>query len=377
MFNLWGGVKGHRFLGRSAMFGFRGSYLIRQQGVAMRAETTVDESTIYDTPLLEFDLELGSGATVLGKAEWFNLVNMPHGGGSVKSRIAKGMLDAAESAEALDEDTVIIEASSGNTGSEIARIGCSRGYDVEIVMPDNSAGGKIDAVEAAGATIHFVDGDLGYDAVLDRCNQIIDANPGRYYQPNQYENPANPGTHARTTAPEIFDATSGTITHFIAGAGTGGTITGTGRGLLDRDETIQIIGFEPEEPLHAIDGLKYLRTGDHYHPGIYDESVLDQKRYVNTSDAYERARELRSMYQDRPIEVYHPGAHDEGTLRPHLRVQEQFLVGTSSGAALQVVYDLDAEGLLHEDDVVALMLCDRGDKYADIPLWEDYLDSET
>ena len=340
----------------------------------MRASAAIDESTIFETPLVELDLELERDLTVLGKVEWFNLVGTPHGGGSVKSRIAKGMLDAAEAAGDLDPETVLIEPTSGNTGSEIARLATARGYDVEIVMPDNSAGGKIEAVRDAGATIEFVPGDLGYDAVLDRCEEIIADAPDRYHRLNQYENPVNPGTHERTTASEIFDATDGAVTHFVAGVGTGGTVTGTGRGLHAKDDSVTVIGFEPAEPLHAIDGLKYLRSGDHYHPGIYDEAVLDEKRYVDTQDAYDRARELRMRYRDRSISCVDRGQHDLPAVREHLRVDEQFLVGTSSGAAVQVVYDLDAEGALADDDVVVLMLCDRGDKYADIPLWADYLD---
>jgi cysteine synthase len=332
-----------------------------------------DESTIFETPLLELDLDLDSGATVLGKAEWYNFYGTPYGGGSIKSRIAKGMLDAAEQDGDLDEGTVVIEPTSGNTGSELARLARARGYDVEIVMPDNAAGGKVAAVRDTGATIHFVDADLGYDAVIERCEELINANPGRYYRPNQYENPANPGTHERTTAPELYDATDGTITHFLAGSGTGGTITGTGRGLHARDDEITVVGFEPEGPLHAIDGLKYLKTGDHYHPGTYDESVLDDKLYVETGDAYDRARELRETYQSRPVPVYDRGQHDTETIRGHLRVEGQFLVGTSSGAGVQAVYQLDVAGRLDADDVVVVVLCDRGDKYADIPLWEEYL----
>lgn len=340
----------------------------------MAGSVAIDESTIFETPLVELVLDLECDATVLGKVEWFNLVGTPHGGGSVKSRIAKGMLDAAEDAGELDPDTVLIEPTSGNTGSEIARLATARGYEVEIVMPDNSAGGKIEAVRDAGATIEFVPGDLGYDAVLDRCEEIIAAAPERYHRLNQYENPANPGTHERTTAPEIYEATDGAVSHFIAGVGTGGTVTGTGRGLHHRDESIAVIGFEPAEPLHAIDGLKYLKSGNHYHPGIYDERVLDEKRYVDTQDAYDRARELRSRYQHRMISCVDSGQHDPTVVRDHLRVDDQFLVGTSSGAGVQVVYDLDAAGALDDGDVVVLMLCDRGDKYADIPLWAAYFD---
>jgi cysteine synthase len=332
-------------------------------------EMIVDESTIGHTPLIELDLPLS--ATVYAKIEWFNLYGTPYGGGSIKSRIAKAMLDAAKAAGDLPGKT-IIEPTSGNTGSEIAKIGHARGYDVAVVMPDNAAGGKRDAIRETGATIHFVDADEGYDAVLEHCEELVAENPEAYYRPNQYTNPENPGAHERTTALEIWEQTGGTVTHFIAGVGTGGTVTGVGRALHDRSD-VTVVGFEPAHPLHAIDGLKYLRTDDHYHPDTYDESVLDEKIYVDTGDAYDRARELRERYMDREVSVHETGQHAPAVVRENLRVEGQFLVGISSGAAIQVAFDLADAGHLTEDDAIVLLFADRGDKYADIPLWEEYL----
>jgi len=152
-----------------------------------------------------------------------------------------------------------------------------------------------------------------------------------------------------------------------------GTITGTGRGLTDlSDGAVEIVGFEPDEQLHAIDGLKYLKSGDHYHPDTYDESALDRTEYVTTSDAYDRARALRERYLNRGSRS-RIGQHDEATIREHLRVDDQFVVGTSAGGGAAAVAGLDEAGALADDDVVVFMLCDRGDKYADIPLWEEYL----
>jgi cysteine synthase len=333
-----------------------------------------DESTICETPLV--NLETEEAPTVYGKVEWFNLYDAPYGGGSIKSRIAKGMLDGAEARGDLAPGTTVIEPSSGNTGSEVARLGAARGYDVEIVMPDNAAGGKVEAVRDAGGKIRFVDADLGYDAVIERCDELVAANPDRYYRPNQYENPDNPGTHEQTTAPEIYEQTDDAVTCFVTGVGTGGTVTGTGRGLKNRDPDIEVVGFEPADPLHAIDGLKYLRTGDHYHPDTYDESVLDRQVYAKTEDAYERARALRERFADREVAVVDDGQHDPETVRQRLRVDGEFVVGTSSGAALAVVGDLAADGVLGADDVVVVVLGDRGDKYADIPLWEDRLEAD-
>jgi Cysteine synthase len=334
----------------------------------------VDESTIFETPLLEMDLELDTETTVYAKAEWFNLYDAPYGGGSIKSRVAKGMLDGAEQRGELGGDVTLIEPSSGNTGSEIARLAGARGYDVEIVMPDNASDGKVGAIRDAGAEIHFVDADRGYDAVIETCEELVATEPGAYFRPNQYENPDNPGTHERTTAREIYESTDGAVTHFVAGVGTGGTITGTGRGLARRsDGRVTVVGFEPDSPLHAIDGLKYLRSDDHYHPTTYDESVLDRKEYISTSAAYDCARTLRERYADRPVTIADPGQHDIATVREHLRVDGQFLVGTSAAAGAAAVVQLDEDGALEDDDVVVFVLCDRGDKYADIPLWEEYL----
>jgi len=328
-----------------------------------------EESTIFGTPLV--DLEATVAPAVYAKVEWFNLYRAPYGGGSIKSRIAKGMLDGAERRGELTPGTTVIEPSSGNTGSEVARLATARGYDVEIVMPDNAAGGKVEAIRDVGAEIHFVDANLGYDAVLERCEELIAADPEGYYRPDQYTNPDNPGTHERTTAPEIYEQTGESVTAFVAGVGTGGTVTGTGRGLHDlSDGAVEVVGFEPGEALHAIDGLKYLRSGDHYHPETYDESVLDRTAYADTDAAYERARELRERFADREVPIVDPGQHDRGTVREHLRVDGEFVVGTSSGAALQVVRDLADEGVLGTEDTAVVVLCDRGDKYADIPLWE-------
>jgi cysteine synthase B len=341
--------------------------------MSQSTDTAIDEARIGRTPLVELDVDVP--ATVCAKVEWFNLPEAAHGGGSIKSRIAKGMLDGAEERGDLTPDRTVIEPTSGNTGSELARLATARGYDVEIVMPDNASGGKIEAVRDTGAEIHFVDADEGYDAVIERCEELVAADPERYYRPNQYENPDNPGAHEETTAPEIWDQTDGEVTHFIAGVGTGGTITGTGRGLHAKGD-VTVVGFEPANPLHAIDGLKYLRTGNHYHPTTYDESVLDAKLYVDTSDAYDRARELRERYMEADPRVVDTGQYDAEFVADHLRVEGQFVVGTSAGAGVRAAEQLHEEHGVTEDDTVVIMLCDRGDKYADIPLWEEYLSVE-
>lgn len=331
----------------------------------------VDESRIGRTPLLELALDVAP--TVYAKAEWYNLPGLGYGGGSVKSRIAREMLDGAEERGDLGPDSRIVESSSGNTGSEVARLGVARGYDVTIVMPDDAAAGKVGAVRDAGAEIEFVPGEAGYDATLERCEELVAADPDAY-RPNQYQNPDNPLAHERTTAAEIWAQTGGDLTHFVAGVGTGGTVTGTGRGLHDRG-AVEVVGFEPISPTHAIGGLKYLRSEGAFHPGTYDESVLDHKLYVESADADDAARDLRERYAERSVRVADPGQYDEATVRAHLRVDGQFLVGPSGGAGVQAIRQLDAAGELGADDVVVTMLPDRGDKYAH-GLWEGYVEAD-
>lgn len=329
----------------------------------------VDESRIGRTPLVELDV--GVDATVYAKVEWFNLPEAGHGGGSVKSRIARAMLDGAESRGELTDETTVIEPSSGNTATGLARLGVARGYDVTVVMPDDAAVGKISAVRDAGGTIEFVDAAEGYDALLSRSEELVAAESDAW-RPNQYENSDNPRAHERTTAAEIWSQTSGELTTFLAGVGTGGTVTGTGRGLRARGD-VTVVGYEPVTPHHSIAGLKFLRSGDHYHPGVYDEAVLDAKLYVETADADDCARELRERYLDETVPLVDPGQYDEPTVRHQLRVEGQFLVGPSSGGAIQAIRQLDAAGALDSDDTVVTMLCDRGDRYAE-GLWEGYLD---
>lgn len=334
------------------------------------ATSAVDESRIGRTPLLELDLDVA--ATVYAKAEWYSLPELGYGGGSVKSRIAREMLDGAEERGDLTPEMRIVEPTSGNTGSALARLGVARGYDVAVVMPDDAAAGKVGAVRDAGGEIEFVPAEAGYDACIERCDEIVESDPERTYKPNQYENPDNPGAHERTTAPEIWRQTDGEVDTFVAGVGTGGTVTGTGRGLHDRSD-VDVVGFEPVSSTHAIEGLKYLRSAEMFQPGTYDESVLDHKLYVESADADDSARDLRERYADAQVRIVDTGQYGGGMVRTHLRVDGEFLVGPSSGAAVQAVQQLDAAGELDADDTVVTMLCDRGDRYAD-GLWEGYVD---
>jgi cysteine synthase len=328
----------------------------------------VDEDEIGDTPLIRLEgVGEPDGANIYAKVEWFNLHSTPYGGGSVKSRPALYMIDEAERSGELTKDKTVVEPTSGNTGSEVAKIARNRGYEVTIVMPDNAGEGKIKTVEDTGATVEFVDAMEGYDAVIERADEIVASDPGAYYKPDQYSNPANPRSHEETTAVEILDQAP-EVTDFAAGVGTGGTITGVGRALGER---ANVVAVEPDSAMHAIDGLKYMREGDHIVPEIYDSSVLDDKLYVSTDDAYDNARLLKERYDEQDPEVVHPGEHEDGTLRDVMRVNGDFLVGTSSGcnlqAAIRVAESYDDPSEAH----VVTMFCDRGDKYTN-NLWRDY-----
>lgn len=319
----------------------------------------VDESTIGRTPLVELDL--GVDATVYGKVEWFNLGTLPLGG-SVKSRIGKSMLDAAEAGGELDGRTVI-EASSGNTGAALSRIGTARGHDVEIVLPDDAGRGKVEAIREAGAELHFVGHEQGYDAFVRECYERVAADSDRYYHPNQYENPANPGVHAGTTGPEIWRQTGGRVDRFVAGAGTGGTLAGVAHALGPRG--VAVNGFEPTRDDHDIPGLKHIHASGAYVPGTFEPAVLDSMDLVDTETAYEHVRWLRRRYADRSVPVHHPGQWDREAVRGRLRVDGEFVVGPSSGACVAMVRRLADWGVVAGDEVVVIPLPDRGDRYPD------------
>ncbi|MDZ7689350.1 MAG: PLP-dependent cysteine synthase family protein [Halobacteriales archaeon] len=328
----------------------------------------IDEGEIGETPLVRLeDVGEPDGANIYAKVEWFNLHSTPYGGGSVKSRPALYMINEAEESGELTHDKTVIEPTSGNTGSEVAKIARNRGYEVVIVMPDNAGEGKIKTVEETGAETEFVDAMEGYDAVIERADEIIESDPDEYYKPDQYSNPANPLSHEETTGVEIREQAP-EVTEFVAGVGTGGTITGVGRALRD---TANVVAVEPDSAMHAIDGLKFMREGDHIVPEIYDSSVLDEKLYISTDDAYDNARLLKERYEDENPEVVGSGQHDDETLRDVMRVNEDFLVGTSSGcnlqAAIRLAESYDDPGDAH----VVTMFCDRGDKYTN-NLWRDY-----
>lgn len=342
-------------------------------------ETAADPDAVGETPLLELDLDLevdpdvdpdadpdvdvDVGPTVYAKAEWFNQVTRPHGGGSVKTRIGKAMVDAAVAAPEPIGDRTLIEASSGNTGAAVARFGARQGFDVEIVLPDDAGAGKIAAIEAAGAATTFVDSARGYDAYVEDCRAKVRESPDAYHYLNQYENRANPAVHAGTTGVEIWDQTDGNVTHFVAGAGTGGTLVGVSHAVAHRG--VDVYGFEPATDAHDIAGLKHSHSTGHYVPGVYDPTAVETMSFLPTARAYGYSRWLHSRYDDRSITVADTGQWDRQFVREHLRVDGEFVVGPSSGACLAMVDRLVSMGVIDSEDVVVVPFPDRGDRYPD------------
>lgn len=297
----------------------------------VKAASIVDE--IGNTPLLRLrHPDIPPRVEVWAKLEGFNP------GGSVKDRPAKRMIEDGERAGLLTRDKILLDSTSGNTGIAYAMIGAAKGYRVQLAMPANVSQERKAILAAYGAEVILTDpAELSDGAILE-ARRIYEADPERYFKPDQYNNPSNWKAHRDTTAPEIWQQTAGRITHFVATLGTSGTVMGTGRGLKAFNERVQVIGVEPAQPFHGIEGLKHMESS--IVPGIYDEAFLDAKIPVETEDAYDAALEL-----PRRCGV---------------------LVGQSSGAgywaALHLARQLD-EGL------IVTIFCDGGDKYMSTPMW--------
>lgn len=284
---------------------------------------------IGDTPLVRLD-EVAEGLADDVQL-WVKLENM-NPGGSVKDRPARRIfLDALESGELGDGQT-LIDATSGNTGIAYAMIGAALGVDVELVMPENVSPQRKQIVRAYGADIVFSDPMEGSDGAIRLVRQMVEEQGERYFYADQYRNPSNPRAHELTTAPEIWEQTAGRITHFVACTGTSGTIMGTGRGLRDKNPDIRVIGGQPSDGFHGLEGLKHMPSS--IEPDIYDEDQLDDILWLDTDESWDMADQL---------------ARREG-----------IACGYSSGAnvlaALKVAEQLDS-------GVVVTVICDHADRY--------------
>jgi S-sulfo-L-cysteine synthase (O-acetyl-L-serine-dependent) len=270
---------------------------------------------------------------VLIKAEWFNP------GGSVKDRAALQIVLDAERRGDLAGGKTLIDSSSGNTGIAYAMVGAAKGFPVELVMPASVSEERKLIAAGYGAKITYSDPYDGSDGAIREVRRIVTEHGERYYYADQYSNPSNWLAHYQTTGPEVWRQTMGQVTHFVAGLGTSGTIMGTGRYLRERNPRVRIIGVQPDDALHGIEGLKHMESA--IVPAIYDERLLDQKLLVNTEEAFAMTRRI---------------AREEG-----------IFAGQSSGAAmlgaLRLAETLDA-------GVIVVVFPDGGDKYLTTSLWK-------
>ena len=290
---------------------------------------------IGNTPLLDLsDLVGQPGVQLFAKAEWFNP------GGSVKDRAALRMIEDGERSRQLTPARILIDATSGNTGIGYAMIGAAKGYHVHLVMPANVSRERKALARAYGARIIESDSLEGSDGAIRLVQEIVAAEPDRYFYPDQYNNDANWRAHFDTTGPEILHQTGGRVTHFVAGLGTTGTFTGVGRRLKQHDPAIQLVALQPADELQVIEGLKHLPTS--LVPGIYDADLADCQLPVEAEDAWEMTRRL---------------AREHG-----------LFVGFSSGAAVWGALQV-AHGL--EEGVVVTVLPDSGAKYVSLGLFEE------
>jgi len=302
-------------------------------GRALRAASILD--LVGSTPLLEITRlrhGLSPRVRVFAKLEGFNP------GGSVKDRPAVWMVREGLRSGKLRPGKTIIDSTSGNTGIALALAGAVLGYPVELVMPENVSTERKRIVRAYGAQVTFSSPLEGSDGAIRLCRQILDADHERYFKPDQYFNPVNPRAHYESTGPEIWRDTAGTVTHLVAGIGTGGTIMGTGRFLKECNPQIQVIAVEPDDAWHGLEGLKHMASS--IVPGIYHEEELDRKISVATDVAYET--------------VYRLGG-DEG-----------LVVGQSSGAALVAALQVAKE---IDQGVIVAIFPDFGDRYLSTSLW--------
>src|SRR5271163_1786317 len=241
-----------------------------------RAHSVLD--LIGNTPLLELTRLthglLPPGVRIFAKLEGFNP------GGSVKDRAARKMVEVGLARGDLRPGKVILDSTSGNTGIALAMVGAALGYPVELVMASNVSLERRKIIEAFGAKPIYSDSLEGSDGAIVLCRQIFEENPERYFKPDQYNNEANPLAHFETTGPEIWRQTEGAVTHFVACMGTSGTIMGTGRYLKSRNPAVRVIGVEPDDPMHGLEGLKHMASS--IVPGIYNEGELDDKIGIST-----------------------------------------------------------------------------------------------
>ena len=305
---------------------------------------TAADQLIGKTPLLELthiEKEYGLKAKILAKLEYFNPA------GSVKDRIAKGMIDDAEQKGLLKKGSVMIEPTSGNTGIGLASVAAARGYRIIIVMPETMSVERRQLMKAYGAELVLSPGDKGMKGAIAKAEELAKEIPNSFI-PGQFVNPANPAVHKATTGPEIYEDTDGKVDFFVAGVGTGGTITGVGEYLKEKNPNVKVVAVEPKTSAVLSTGV----AGPHKIQGIgagFVPEVLDTKIY------------------DEIIPVENEAAFETGRL---IGRKEGVLVGISSGAATFAAIEI-AKRPENEGKTIVVLLPDTGDRYLSTPLFAE------
>ena len=305
---------------------------------------TSADQLIGKTPLLELthlEKAYNLNARLLAKLEYFNPA------GSVKDRIAKAMIDDAEAKGLLKEGFVIIEPTSGNTGIGLAAVAAARGYRIIIVMPETMSVERRQLMKAYGAELVLTEGAKGMKGAIAKAKELAEATPNSFI-PGQFVNPANPKAHYETTGPEIFADTDGKVDYFVAGVGTGGTVTGVGRYLKEKLPQVKVVAVEPKTSAVLSTGVagahKIQGIGAGFVPDVLDTAIYDEIIPVENEDAFATGREI--------------GKH------------EGVLVGISSGAAVWAAIEL-AKRPENAGKTIVALLPDTGDRYLSTPLFAE------
>ena len=305
---------------------------------------TSSDQLICKTPILEIthlEKEYNLKAKILAKLEYFNPA------GSVKDRIAKAMIDDAERKGKLKADSVIIEPTSGNTGIGLASVAAARGYRIIIVMPETMSVERRQLMKAYGAELVLTEGAKGMKGAIAKAEELAEEIPNSFI-PGQFVNPANPKAHIETTGPEIYEDTDGNVDIFVAGVGTGGTVTGVGKYLKSKNPNVQVVAVEPESSAVLSTGVpgahKIQGIGAGFVPDVLDTKIYYEIITVSNDDAFETGRLI---------------CKNEGVL-----------VGISSGAAVHAAIKL-AKRNENEGKTIVVLLPDTGDRYLSTPLFSE------
>ena len=319
-------------------------YLSEKEIFDMSNIYTSADQLIGNTPLLELthlEEAYGLKAAILAKLEYLNPA------GSVKDRIAKAMIDDAEQKGRLKKGSVIIEPTSGNTGIGLASVAAARGYRIIIVMPETMSVERRQLMKAYGAELVLTEGAKGMKGAIAKADELAKEIPNSFV-PGQFVNAANPKAHFETTGPEIWEDTDGKVDIFVAGVGTGGTITGTGKFLKSKNPNVKVVAVEPKTSAVLSTGVagphKIQGIGAGFVPEVLDTKVYDEIIAVDNDDAFKTGKEFGR--------------------------REGVLVGISSGAAIWAAIEL-AKRPENEGKTIVVLLPDTGDRYLSTPLFAD------